>query len=146
MTVIILDIDVNMEFLWLFTALLAGRMWIWIGEWRVESLYQERDLRMRTYFRVLAGLVLSLIFEMFMLSYIFRDTQQLDEARLVTMFSFEHAFLLISATSTTLSAFSLLEETSLKTPVQSIPGPPSADLMVAGGIVTSTATDARTEK
>jgi len=122
MTVIILDIDVDMEFLWLFTALLAGRMWIWIGEWRVESLYQARTPRMRTYFCVLAGLLLSLIFEMFMLSYIFRAAQQTDDARHVTMFSFEHAVLSISAMSTTLSAFSLLEEASLKTPVQSIPG------------------------
>lgn len=144
MTVIILDIDVDTELLWLFTALLAGRMWLWVGEWRVESLHQARMTQTRTYFCVLTGLVLSLLFEIFMLGYIFYAALRTDNAKLVTMFSFEHAVLSVSVVSTTLSAFSLLEEASSRNHVQST-RPPRSGNMVAGRIVPPTATDTSTE-
>lgn len=116
MTVIILDIDVDIEFLLLFTALLAGRMWVWIGEWRVESLHQERTTRIPTYVYVLIAVLLPLNFEMFMMGRIFHATQRTTDAKVVTMFCFEHTILSISSVSTTLSFFSLLEEAFMRNP------------------------------
>lgn len=116
MTVIILDIDVDIEFLLLFTALLAGRMWVWIGEWRVDSLRLERTTRMPTYVCVLIAVLLPLTFEMFMLGRIFHAAQRTTDAKVVVMFGFEHTIVSISAMSTTLSFFSLREEAFMRNP------------------------------
>lgn len=142
MTVIILDIDIDVEMLLLFTALLAGRMWVWIGEWRVESLRQERNTRTRTYICVLIAVLLSLTFEIFMSCRMFHATQRATDAKIVTMFGFEHAILSVSAVSTTLSFFWLLREASTRNPLQSTQG---TRIAITGGIGTSTDTDMSTE-
>ena len=114
MTVIILDVDVDIEILLLFTALLAARTWVWIGEWMVESLHQERTTRMRTYVCMMIAVLLSLTFEAFMMSRIFHATRRTTDAKILTMFGFEHAILSVSDVSILLSAFSLFEEAFLR--------------------------------
>ncbi|KAH3504650.1 hypothetical protein KXV55_004802 [Aspergillus fumigatus] len=82
LTANLLSIDVDMEFMLLFITLLAAKIWVWIGEWRLESLRQQRSTHMRTY------------------------ACRTNSAKLVIAFGFEHMTLCVSALSAGLS-FSL---------------------------------------
>lgn len=114
LTVNILSIDVDLEFLLLFVALLAARVWVWIGEWRVEWLSQQKSLRIRTYACVFTGLSLALAFEMFMFGYILSASKENNSAKLVTMFGFEHALLSASVMSTWLSFFVSVKDACMR--------------------------------
>lgn len=121
LTTNLLSIDVDMEFVLLFIALLAARIWAWIGEWRLETLLQQRSTHMRSYASVFAGLLLSLACGVFMFGCIFKASRRTDSAKLVIMFGFEHLTLCVSTLSTGLSftlsvkdAYARLHEESMR--------------------------------
>ncbi|KXL41572.1 MAG: hypothetical protein FE78DRAFT_156185 [Acidomyces sp. 'richmondensis'] len=138
LTVVILDIDVDLEFVFLLIALLAGKVWIWITQWRMESLGQQRHSQIRPYACVLAGLLLFLIFESSMVGYTLHAAKQTANTKLGIMFGFEYAVLSLSAISVGLSFFLLLEEAATSTREQL-----STDF--ASGVITQLAIQASTE-
>lgn len=138
---IILDIDVDMEFVFLLMSLLAGKVWVWITQWRMESLRQQRHPQLSGYTCVLAGLFLSLIFEISMLGYTLHAAKQTINAKLRTVFGFEYAVLSLSAISVALSFFLLLEEATTSTREQL-----STDFATASRVVTQLAIRASTER
>ncbi|KAJ5818216.1 hypothetical protein N7474_003807 [Penicillium riverlandense] len=89
-------------FLVMFISLLVGKVWGWIGEGRVEYLEQQPPANPRLFHtRLAASLVLSVLFDSFMLNYCVITV--LDQARpdMMVMFGFEFAILTILSTSTT---------------------------------------------
>ncbi|KAE8354159.1 hypothetical protein BDV28DRAFT_131709 [Aspergillus coremiiformis] len=88
-------------FLVMFVCLLVGKVWGWIGEGRVEFLEQQPPANPRLFHTRLAiSLLLSVLFNSFMLRYCVRTV--LDQARpdMMVMFGFEFAVLTILSSST----------------------------------------------
>ena len=93
--------EVGAWFLVMFTSLLAGKVWGWIGEGRVEILEQQPPANPRLFHaRLTLSLGLSLLFDVSVLLYCVRTV--LEEARpgMMVMFAFEFAVLLTSSLST----------------------------------------------
>ena len=94
--------EVGGWFFIMFMSLLAGKVWGWIGEGRVETLEQQPPANPRLFHaRLLTSLLLSEAFDIVMLRYCVRTL--LDDARpgMMVMFAFEFAVLAISSSSTT---------------------------------------------
>lgn len=94
--------EVGGWFFVMFMSLLAGKVWGWIGEGRVETLEQQPPANPRLFHaRLLTSLLLSEAFDILMLRYCVRTL--LDDARpgMMVMFAFEFAVLAIASTSTT---------------------------------------------
>lgn len=88
-------------FLVMFVCLLVGKVWGWIGEGRVEFLEQQPPANPRLFHtRLAASLLLSVLFNAFMLRYCI--TTVLEQARpdMMVMFGFEFAVLTILSSST----------------------------------------------
>ncbi|KAA8642281.1 hypothetical protein EYZ11_008885 [Aspergillus tanneri] len=98
-------------FLVMFVCLLVGKVWGWIGEGRVEFLEQQPPASPRLFHTRLAlSLLLSFLFNAFMLRYCI--TTVLDQARpdMMVMFGFEFAVLTILSSSTAVRySISLIE-------------------------------------
>ena len=93
--------EVGGWFFVMFMSLLAGKVWGWIGEGRVETLEQQPPANPRLFHaRLITSLCLSELFDALMLSFCVRVL--LEDARpgMMVMFAFEFAVLLISSTST----------------------------------------------
>ncbi|KAJ5765372.1 hypothetical protein N7520_004931 [Penicillium odoratum] len=89
-------------FLVMFISLLVGKVWGWIGEGRVEYLEQQPPANPRLFhFRLAFSLVLSVLFNAFMLRYCVNTVYHQARPDMMVMFGFEFAILTILSSSTT---------------------------------------------
>ncbi|PWY71038.1 hypothetical protein BO94DRAFT_539565 [Aspergillus sclerotioniger CBS 115572] len=88
-------------FLVMFVSLLVGKVWGWIGEGRVEFLEQQPPANPRLFhIRLAASLLLSVLFNSFMLRYCIRTVLEQARPDMMVMFGFEFAVLTILSSST----------------------------------------------
>jgi E3 ubiquitin-protein ligase synoviolin len=88
-------------FMVMFFSLLAGKVWGWIGEGRVEILEQQPPANPRLFHTRLAiSLSLSVLFATYMLEYSIRTVLAQAKPDMMVMFGFEFAILSILSTST----------------------------------------------
>ncbi|OKL56807.1 hypothetical protein UA08_07750 [Talaromyces atroroseus] len=88
-------------FLVMFVCLLVGKVWGWIGEGRVEILEQQPPANPRLFHtRLASSLLLSVIFDAFLLDYAVKTVLEKARADMMVMFGFEFAILTILSTST----------------------------------------------
>jgi E3 ubiquitin-protein ligase synoviolin len=103
--------DIGIWFFTMFLCLLAGKVWQWIGEGRVEFLEQQPPANPRLFHtRLMSSLLLSVAFDIFMMHYCVDSI--LSDARpgVMVMFGFEYVLLAIASISTLLRyALSLVE-------------------------------------
>lgn len=108
--------EVGAWFMIMFVALLAGKVWGWIGEGRVEILEQQPPANPRLFHaRLSVSLAISMIYDLWFLAYTINTV--LDQARpnMMVMFLFEFAVLAASSLSTSLRyAISLVEANVVK--------------------------------
>lgn len=95
--------EVGAWFLVMFVALLAGKVWGWIGEGRVEVLEQQPPANPRLFHaRLSTSLALSLIYDASVMSYTINTVIQQARPNMMVMFLFEFAILTTSSLSTAL--------------------------------------------
>ncbi|KAL6239333.1 hypothetical protein BDW75DRAFT_250858 [Aspergillus navahoensis] len=88
-------------FLVMFVSLLVGKVWGWIGEGRVEFLEQQPPANpILFHTRLTVSLLLSVLFDMFMLKYCVDTVLEQARPDMMVMFGFEFAVLTILSTST----------------------------------------------
>ncbi|KAJ5677515.1 uncharacterized protein N7477_003148 [Penicillium maclennaniae] len=88
-------------FLVMFISLLVGKVWGWIGEGRVEFLEQQPPANPRLFHARLAlSLLLTTLFNAFMLRYCINTVIHQAKPDMMVMFGFEFAILTILSTST----------------------------------------------
>jgi E3 ubiquitin-protein ligase synoviolin len=88
-------------FMVMFFSLLAGKVWSWIGEGRVEILEQQPPANPRLFHTRLAiSLSLSVLFATYMLEYSIRTVLAQAKPDMMVMFGFEFAILSILSIST----------------------------------------------
>ncbi|KAL4989855.1 hypothetical protein BDW68DRAFT_155913 [Aspergillus falconensis] len=88
-------------FLVMFVSLLVGKVWGWIGEGRVEFLEQQPPANpLLFHTRLAVSLLLSILFDMFMLKYCIDTVLEQARPDMMVMFGFEFAVLTILSTST----------------------------------------------
>jgi E3 ubiquitin-protein ligase synoviolin len=99
--------DIGIWFFTMFLCLLAGKVWQWIGEGRVEFLEQQPPANPKLFHaRLMSSLLLSVGFDIFMMQYCIDSI--LSDARpgVMVMFGFEYVLLAIASIST-LSRYAL---------------------------------------
>ncbi|KAL2870015.1 E3 ubiquitin-protein ligase HRD1 [Aspergillus lucknowensis] len=88
-------------FLVMFVSLLVGKVWGWIGEGRVEFLEQQPPVNpVLFHSRLAISLLLSVLFNTFMLKYCIETVLEQARPDMMVMFGFEFAVLTILSTST----------------------------------------------
>ena len=88
-------------FLVMFVALLAGKVWGWIGEGRVEFLEQQPPSNPRLFHaRLASSLFLSVVFDALMLKFCVTTVLQQARPDMMVMFGFEFAILVVLSAST----------------------------------------------
>lgn len=88
-------------FMVMFVALLAGKIWGWIGEGRVEILEQQPPANPRLFHtRLAVSLIISVLFNSQMLEYAIKTVLRQARPDMMVMFGFEFAVLTILSTST----------------------------------------------
>lgn len=97
--------EIGAWFLVMFFSLLAGKVWGWIGEGRVEVLEQQQHnvvARGATFFytRLGVSLILSVLFDTCMLEYTVGQVLHMARPDMMVMFGFEFAVLTITSLST----------------------------------------------
>ncbi|KAF2869147.1 hypothetical protein BDV95DRAFT_113433 [Massariosphaeria phaeospora] len=93
--------DIGMWFFVMFLALLAGKVWHWIGEGRVEFLEQQPPANPRLFHaRLTSSLLLSIAFDIFMLQYCLDSILQDSRPGVMVMFGFEYVLLAVASCST----------------------------------------------
>lgn len=95
--------EVGGYFFIMFMSLLAGKVWGWIAEGRVDTLEQQPPANPKTFHaRMVASLIISETFDLIMLRYCARAIldQKAPRAGMMVMFVFEFAILAINSTST----------------------------------------------
>lgn len=93
--------EIGPWFLVMFFSLLAGKVWGWIGEGRVEILEQQPPRNPRLFHTRLAlSLGLSVAFDLTMLEYIVSQVMRMAKPDMMVMFGFEFAVLSIMSIST----------------------------------------------
>jgi E3 ubiquitin-protein ligase synoviolin len=93
--------EIGASFLIMFFALLAGKVWGWIGEGRVEILEQQPPANPRLFHtRLMISLILSVAFDYTMLDYIVNEVVGMARPDMMVMFGFEFAILTILSLST----------------------------------------------
>ena len=93
--------EVGAFFLVMFTALVTGKVWGWIGEGRVEVLEQQPPANPRVFHtRLTVSLLLSVLYDIWLLGYAFNTV--VDQARptMMVMFLFEFAVLTVCSFQT----------------------------------------------
>jgi E3 ubiquitin-protein ligase synoviolin len=103
--------EIGASFLIMFFALLAGKVWGWIGEGRVEILEQQPPANPRLFHtRLMISLILSVAFDYAMLDYIVNEVAGMARPDMMVMFGFEFAILTLLSLSTLVRyAISLIE-------------------------------------
>jgi len=108
--------EVGAFFLVMFTALVTGKVWGWIGEGRVEVLEQQPPANPRLFHTRLAiSLFISIAYDIWLLTYTVRAVIQQARPTMMVMFLFEFAVLTINSLHTTSRyIFSLVEQQAIK--------------------------------
>ena len=87
-------------FVVMFVSLLIGKVWGWIGDGRLEILEQQPPANPRLFHaRLSTSLVLSIVFEVYMLRYSVQTVRQQARPNMMVMFAFEFAVLTITSIS-----------------------------------------------
>ncbi len=90
-------------FVAMFVALMAGRVWGWIGRGRVEVLEQQPPANPRLFHaRLIVSLALSLIYDLSFVSYAANIVYDTARPNMMVMFLFEFVLLTTSSVSTAL--------------------------------------------
>lgn len=112
--------EVGAWFLVMFVALLAGKIWGWIGEGRVEILEQQPPANPRLFhIRLSFSLLLSLAYDMWIMAYTINTVIQQARPNMMVMFLFEFAVLTTCSYSTALRyLISLIEARVIKKQTQ----------------------------
>lgn len=93
--------EVGAYFLVMFVCLLIGKVWGWIGEGRVEILEQQPPANPRLFhLRLSMSLIISILFDMYMLLYSVQTVLQQARPNMMVVFAFEFAVLHITSLST----------------------------------------------
>lgn len=99
--------DVGGWLLVMFTLLLAGKVWGWIGEGKVEVLEQQPPANpVLFHTRLASSLIISVLFDIMMLDYCIETVMRDPRPGMMVIFTFEFAILSISS-SFTLSRYLL---------------------------------------
>jgi len=108
--------EVGAFFLVMFTALVTGKVWGWIGEGRVEVLEQQPPANPRLFHtRLVISLFISIAYDIWLLTYTVRAVIQQARPTMMVMFLFEFAVLTISSLHTASRyIFSLVEQQAIK--------------------------------
>lgn len=86
--------EVGAWFLVMFTALVTGKVWEWIGEGRVEILEQQPPANPRLFHtRLSISLLLSIVYDIWLFSYTVNTVIQQARPNMMVMFLFEFAIL-----------------------------------------------------
>ncbi len=95
--------DIGMWFFTMFFCLLAGKVWQWIGEGRVEFLEQQPPANPKLFHaRLASSLLLSVAFDVFMVQYCIDSILSDVRPGVMVMFGFEYVLLAIASSSTLL--------------------------------------------
>lgn len=95
--------DIGIWFFAMFLCLLAGKVWQWIGEGRVEFLEQQPPANPRLFHaRLTSSLLLSVGYDLFMVFHCVDSILVDARAGVMVMFGFEYVLLAIASTSTLL--------------------------------------------
>ena len=93
--------EVGAYFLVMFVCLLIGKVWGWIGEGRVELLDQQPPANPRLFhLRLSSSLLVSILFDMYMLAYSVQTVLRQARPNMVVVFAFEFAVLQVLSLST----------------------------------------------
>ena len=93
--------EVGGWFLVMFVCLLVGKVWGWIGEGRVEILEQQPPSNPRLFHaRLSVSLMISTLFNVFMLRYAITTVLHYARPNMMVMFAFEFAVLTVTSLST----------------------------------------------
>lgn len=93
--------EVGGWFLVMFVCLLIGKVWGWIGEGRVEILEQQPPSNPRLFHaRLSVSLIISSLFDIFMLRYSINTVLLHARPNMMVMFAFEFAVLTTTSIST----------------------------------------------
>lgn len=103
--------DIGIWFFTMFLCLLAGKVWQWIGEGRVEFLEQQPPANPNIFhIRLMSSLLLSVSFDIFMMQYCIGAILSETRPGVMVMFGFEYVLLAIASISTLMRyALSLIE-------------------------------------
>lgn len=112
--------EVGAWFLVMFVGLMAGKIWGWVGEGRVEILEQQPPANPRLFhIRLSISLAMSILYDAWLLSYAINSVIQQARPNMMVMFLFEFAILTTSSFSTALRyGISLIEAKILKQQTQ----------------------------
>jgi len=113
--------EVSAWFLVMFTALVTGKVWEWIGEGRVEVLEQQPPANPRLFHtRLTISLFLSMSYDIWLFTYAVRTVIQQARPNMMVMFLFEFAILTACSFRTTIRyVFSVVETRIVKQQTQS---------------------------
>lgn len=93
--------EVGAWFLVMFVCLLIGKVWGWVGEGRVEILEQQPPTNPRLFHaRLSVSLMISTLFDIFMLRYSINTVLLHARPNMMVMFAFEFAVLTVTSIST----------------------------------------------
>lgn len=111
--------EVGGWFFILFMSLLAGKVWNWIGDGRIEILEQQPPTNPRLFHaRLIASLLVSELFDLCMLRYCIHTLQEQPRPGMMVMFAFEFAVLFVSSSSSlarySISAYEIYVEKQQK--------------------------------
>lgn len=86
--------EIGAWFLVMFTSLVTGKVWEWIGEGRVEVLEQQPPANPRLFhIRLCTSLVISIVYDLWLLQYTVNSVIQQAKPTMMVMFLFEFAIL-----------------------------------------------------
>ena len=106
--------EVGGWFLVMFICLVIGKVWGWIGEGRVEILEQQPPSNPRLFHaRLSISLIISTLFDIFMLQYSINTVLLHARPNMMVMFVFEFAVLTTTSLSTALRYTISLRETAV---------------------------------
>lgn len=95
--------EIGAWFIAMFVALMAGRVWGWIGQGRVEMLEQQPPANPRSFHtRLVLSLLVSLAYDFAFVSYTATTVYEQARPNMMVMFLFEYVLLTISTVSTAL--------------------------------------------
>jgi E3 ubiquitin-protein ligase synoviolin len=112
--------EVGGFFLAMFTALVTGKVWGWIGEGRVEVLEQQPAANPWLFHtRLSSSLLLSVVYDTFLLSYCVKTVVEQARPTMMVMFLFEFAVLNVCSLQTGFRyIISLVDHQVVKTQTQ----------------------------
>ena len=93
--------EIGAWFLFMFTLLVTGKVWGWIGDGRLEVLEQQPPTNPRLFHtRLTVSLIMSSVYDLWLLKYSINTVVQQARPNMMVMFLFEFAVLLTSSLRT----------------------------------------------